>query len=123
MGLWTILAGLGRLLAPAIGGLAPAASPKLIIALLTLLLALVAIGAPAGAVWLHLRGERTTAVEAAKVERDAHWQSEITKANKAHEQNLEAARRAADRVGGTPADRAERLRLCQQSPTCRDRAR
>lgn len=121
--MWTILAIAGRWLWPAIAGLAPEVTPKLTIALLALLLAVVAIGAPAGAVWLHMRAERTAAVEAAKVGRDAHWQSEITKANQTHAEKLEAARRAAEAVSGTPADRAERLLICQQSPTCRDRRR
>ena len=120
---WTILAAVGRLLWPAIGALVPGISPRLIIALLILLLAVVAIGAPAGTVWLHMRNARIAAVDAAKTARDTHWQTELTKANLTHAQKLEAARRAAELVAGTPDDRAERLRVCQQSPTCRDRRR
>ena len=119
MGAWTILAGFGRLLWPAKAGLAPAASPKLTIALLSMLLAFIAIGAPAGAVWLHMRGVRDQAV----VARDLHWESELTKANESHAKKLVAARQVADTVLATPDDRAERLRVCQQSPTCRERRR
>jgi len=116
---WTAFAALGRLLCPMIGAVVPAVSPRLTMALITLLLAVLAIGAPAGAVWLSMRG----VVIAERQARDLHWQTEITKANQAHGQKLEAARAAADAVSGTPADRAERLRVCQASPSCRDRGR
>ncbi len=116
---WTALAALGRLLWPAIGAVAPVAGPKLTVALIGLLLAVVAIGAPAGAVWLSMR----SAVNAERQARDLHWQTEITKANQTHAEKLEAARKAAEAVAGTPADHAERVRVCRQSPTCRDRGR
>ena len=119
MGALTILASLGRLLWPVVGAVAPAVTPKLTMALLILLLTVVAIGAPAGAVWLHMRGVRDLAVAA----RDLHWTTELTKANDTHAKTLAAARKAAETVPATPDDHAERLRVCQQSATCRDRRR
>ncbi len=118
MGL-SLLAGAGRLLWPLLGTLVPIGNPQATKALLILLLGVVAIGAPAGAVWLSMRGE----IKAAVAARDLHWQSQIQKANETHERNLQAAAWAADTVPATPADRAERLRVCQQSPTCRERRR
>jgi hypothetical protein len=117
--MWAILAGLGRLLWPAIGAVAPAVSPKLTVVALILLLTVIAISAPAGAVWLHMRGVRDQAVAA----RDLHWTSELAKANETHAKTLAAARQAAKAVVATPADRAERLLICQQSPTCREERR
>ncbi len=116
---WTFLAGAGRLLWPVIGALVPAAGPRLTTLLLCLLLAAIAIGAPAGSIWLSMRGQ----LKAERLARDLHWQTELTKANQTHAQTLEVARRAADRVAATPDDRAERMRVCRESPTCRDRGR
>ena len=114
---------IGSLAWPAIKNLIPWAGPRTTLAAIGLLLGVIAIGVPTGTVWIHMRALRTAAVNAAVIARDTHWQTEITKANQTHAEKLEAARRAAERVAGTPDDRAQRLRLCQQSPTCRDRRR
>jgi hypothetical protein len=120
---WTSLAALGRLAWPVLGSLLPGLSPRLMLGLAAALAVLVAIGGPAGVVWLSMRGELSRAVVAAAQARDLHWQTEIMKANQTHAQALAAARQAADAVAATPDDRAERLRICRQSPTCRDRGR
>ena len=120
---WTPLAVLGRLAWPVLGSLLPGLSPRLMMVLAGVLALLVAIGGPAGVVWLSMRGELSRAVTAAAQARDLHWQTEITKANQTHAQLLTAARQAADAVAATPDDRAERLLICRQSPTCRDRGR
>jgi uncharacterized membrane protein len=120
---WTPLAVLGRLAWPVLGSLLPGLSPRLMMVLAGVLVVLVAIGGPAGVVWLSMRGELNRAVAAAAQARDLHWQTEITKANQTHAQALAAARQAADAVAATPDDRAERLLICRQSPTCRDRGR
>jgi hypothetical protein len=116
---WTFFSAAGRLLWPAIGGLAPWGNPQVTIALLAGLLAVIVIGAPAGAVYLTMRGT----VKAEGIACDLQWKTEIVDANQIHTAKLDAARKAADAVTGTPADSAERLRICQQSPTCRDRGR
>jgi hypothetical protein len=115
----TALSWLGRLAWPLLGSLVPGLSPALMLMLAGALAALVIIGGPAGIVWLSMRGAVTEARQA----RDLHWQTEITNANRLHDQKLDAARHAADTVLGTPDDRAGRLRVCQSSPTCRDRGR
>ena len=117
--LWTILSAAGRLAWPAIGGIAPWGSPKATIALLIGLLAAIVVGTPAGAVYLHMRGS----VRAERQICNLEWRTEIVEANETHGQKLEAARKAAEDVVGTPADRAKRLLICQQSPTCRERGR
>jgi hypothetical protein len=115
----TVLSWLGRLAWPVLGSLLPGLSPKLMMGVAAVLAALVVIGGPAGAVWLHMRGE----VVAERQARDLHWRNELTKANETHAQKLAAARQAAEAVPATPDDRALRLRVCEQSPTCRDRRR
>jgi hypothetical protein len=120
---WTPLAALGRLAWPVLGSLLPGLSPRLMLGLAAALTVVVAIGGPAGVVWLSMRGELSRAVVAAAQARDLHWQTEIMKANQTHAQALAAARQAADAVAATPDDRAERMRVCRQSPTCRDRGR
>jgi hypothetical protein len=120
---WTPLALLGRLAWPVLGSLLPGLSPRLMMVLATALALLVAIGGPAGVVWLSMRGELSRAVVAAAQARDLHWQTEIMKANETHAQTLAAARQAADAVAATPDDRAGRMLICRQSPTCRDRGR
>jgi hypothetical protein len=121
--MFTLLSWLGRLAWPVLGSLLPGLSPRLMMVLAAALVVLVAIGGPAGMVWLSMRGELSRAVTAAAQARDLHWQTEITKANQTHAQLLTAARQAADAVAATPDDRAERLLICRQSPTCRDRGR
>ena len=120
---WIPLAALGRLAWPVLGSLLPGLSPRLMMGLAAALALLVVIGGPAGVVWLSMRGELSRAVAAAAQARDLHWKSEIMKANQTHAQALAAARQAADAVAATPDDRAERLLICRQSPTCRDRGR
>jgi hypothetical protein len=120
---WTSLAALDRLAWPVLGSLLPGLSPRLMMVLAGALVALVAIGGPAGVVWFTMRGELHRAVAAAAQARDLHWQTEITKANETHAQALITARQAADTVAATPDDRAERMLICRQSPTCRDRGR
>jgi len=117
--IWTWLSTAGRLLWPAIGGIVPAGNPVIPITLLAGLLAAIVIGTPAAAVYLHMRGQ----VKAERIACNLDWKTEITDANQIHTAKLAEARKAAEAVTGTPADRAERLRICQQSPTCRDRGR
>ena len=121
--MFTLLSSLGRLAWPVLGALLPGLSPRLMMVLAGVLVALVIVGGPAGVVWLSMRGELSRAVVAAAQARDLHWQSEIMKANQTHAQALAAARQAADAVAATPDDRAERMLICRQSPTCRDRGR
>jgi hypothetical protein len=117
--IWTALAGAGGLLAPFTALLSPVSHPKLFIGLLITLLAVLIIGGPAGAVYLHMRGE----VKAERLACNLEWRAQTTEANEKHARALDAARKAAEAVDPTPADGAARLRECSKSPTCRERGR
>lgn len=117
--MFTLLSWAGRLAWPVLGSLLPGMSPRLIMVLAGVLAALVIAVGPAGLVWLSARGEIKAATDA----RDLHWQTEISKANEAHAEAIVAAHKAAETVAATPDDRAERLRVCKQSPSCRERGR
>ena len=121
--MFTLLSWLGRLAWPVLGSLLPGLSPRLMMVLAAALAVLVVVGGPAGVVWLSMRSELSRAVVATAQARDLHWQTEIMKANQTHAQALAAARQAADAVAATPDDRAKRMLICRQSPTCRDRDR
>lgn len=73
------------------------------------------------AIWTHGYSNGVNGKDAAVANRDLQWQQQIREQNDELQRLRARAREAADRVTPTPADRAERLRLCQQSPTCRDR--
>jgi hypothetical protein len=79
------------------------------------------------AIWTHGYstgdGDRKAAIVAAETARDNHWQKEIKKANEAHEKVAEFAQAEGAKVADTPADLSERIRLCEQSPTCRNNQR
>lgn len=120
--MWIAAAKAGALLAPFLTRLVPGIGPRTILVLLALAFSGVAIGGPAGFVWLRMRGE----VKAAEAARDQHWLGEIEKANLTHAESLAAAqRRAADeeRKRPTPRTASGLGRLCDQSENCRDRQR
>jgi hypothetical protein len=114
--LLTLLSSLGRLAWPAIAGLVPQAGPKLTLGAIAGLLALIVIGGPAGAVWLHMRGE----VKATRTACDLTWQNQLLKEKQSHADAIAAARLRAEQELPTPDAAAERLQLCRKSPTCRD---
>ena len=95
--IWTVLAGAGGFLAPLTALFSPVSHPKLVIGLLITLLAVLIIGAPAGAVYLHMRGE----VKAERLACDLEWRTQITEANDKHARALDAARKAAEAVDPT----------------------
>ena len=114
-----IAAWLGRAFWPLLRGLVPWSGPKLTLALIFALGAVIAIGAPAGYVWLTMRGE----VKACERTCDLRWETKILRETQANDEEIDAAVEAGRSVPATPADRAERMRVCRQSPTCRDNRR
>ena len=66
-------------------------------------------------------------VDIAKIEanaiagRDGYWQAKLRQESEAHEKAIAAALAAAEAEPDTPADMAERLRICASSPTCRNK--
>lgn len=80
-----------------------------------------AVAAVTGMVWLHGYMIGADGKGAAIAKRDLHWHQEIEKERLAHEEEQRRARLAGEMEPPTPADRAQRVRLCGESPTCRDR--
>lgn len=83
---------------------------------------LIAALAGAGAIisiWTHGYSTGADDKAAAVAARDAHWQEQIREANNELDAVRNQAREAANNTPPTPAARADRVRLCEQSPTCR----
>jgi len=59
-------------------------------------------------------------VRNAEAGRDAHWQAVLRQKERENDERVAAALAAAETESDTPADMAERVRLCRQSPTCRE---
>jgi len=108
-----LLAKLGAAAWPLVKWIVPWAGPRLNV----MLAVVVAVGGLF--LWDYVADQR--AIDAAVRERDAWWERRIERARKRHDADIEAARAAADSTPAIPdtADWAERL--CEQSPTCRDR--
>jgi hypothetical protein len=81
-----------------------------------------AIMGTAGVLFIWAYTEHREAVSEAVAARDAHWQEQIRKANERHDRAIEEAREAADSTPPIPDSPDWAERLCQQSPTCRDRS-
>ena len=73
------------------------------------------------AIWTHGYSTGADGKKAAVAARDIHWQEQIREANKAHEKAAQLAEAEGAKVIDTPDDLSERLRLCKQSATCRNR--
>lgn len=96
----------------AAGGLVPGLGPTAFIAL-ALVFSHTMIGG-----YGYMRGSEGKKEALAK--RDLKWTLQLQQERNAHDDALSTARKAAEAELPTPADRAERLRLCKKSPTCRD---
>lgn len=80
----------------------------------------VAAIAAVGIIWLHGYMIGNRGKEKAIAVRDSHWAAKINETNNEINDARRRARNAANRVTDTPIDRAKRLQLCRQSPTCRE---
>lgn len=118
MPIFTALSWLGRLAWPVLGSLLPGMSPRLMMVLAGMLVALVVVGGPAGAVWLHMHGVVREARNTERNARDLYWIAKLNEENEIHEKRIAEANKADE--PDLPADRAERVRLCSRSATCRD---
>jgi hypothetical protein len=111
----TFIAFAGRLASPLLA-FVPGFNPKVVMVLAGLLGVCAVIGGPAGAVWLHMRGEVRSAatVEQARCE--------ISKAEDARA-NAESLAALLDRIAKAEADEpktpAEEKKLCAKSKLCR----
>jgi len=109
-----IIAKLGAALWPFLKWVIPWAGPKFNVFLAVL------VAAGGLFLWDHVSDRR--AINAAVAERDAYWQAKIEEANARHDRAIEDAREAADSTPPIPDTPDWAERLCQQSPTCRDRS-
>ena len=110
------LSWVGQAVWPLVAGLMPWGGAKFGLVIAALLAGVIAIGAPAGAVWLNMRGEVKVAVSQCR----ASCAAQVTNAE------LAAQRAIADvlnEVAGTetPQTSADVERFCREQPTlCRD---
>jgi hypothetical protein len=85
---------------------------------------LIAALAGAGAIisiWTHGYSTGANGKAAAVTARDVYWQEQIKEANEAHEESAQHAEAEGAKVVDTPDDLSERIRVCESSPTCRNR--
>lgn len=115
----SILTALGAAAWPFLRVLVPLAGPKTVLVLIAALGLLASHGGVAGYVWMNGYRARVDAV----AENDRQWIEKLQKAKAEHENRIADALEAAEAEPPVSADRATRLRECQQSPSCRDRRR
>jgi hypothetical protein len=120
--MFTLLSWLGRFSWPLVGFLLPGMSPRLVMWLAGCLAVLVAVGGPAGAVWIHMRGVVREVRNTERLTRDAEWTRKLQQANHDHERELSEAINAADAVPALAAD-ASLVELCRADDACRDKDR
>ena len=119
MMIWEVLSWIGRFAWPWLKGLVPWGGPKTTMALTIGLLILVAVGGPVGAMWLHMRGSVRVCEETC----DLRWKTKLADSERKHNETVDEAVEAGRSVPVTPRDRAQRLQLCRESPTCRENRR
>lgn len=113
----TALSFLGRLAWPVLGSLVPGMSPRLVMYLAGLLAVLVAVGGPAGAVWLHMHGARGEAVAAANSACELRI-SEGARASAESLSHLLDIINKGEETAVEPASKADELALCKRSKQC-----
>lgn len=119
MPILTALSWLGRLSWPVLGSLLPGMSPRLMMVLAGALAALVVIGGPAGAVWLHMHGKQREAVNLA----DARCEYRISESARASETRLAellGTIKASEDTAAEPKTKAEEIAACKKSKLCRE---
>lgn len=104
---------------PLLRWVAPALPAKATLYLIAALGLLASHGAVAGYVWVQGYKARVEAVASAK----ADFRETLAKEKEAHDNRVAAAIAAAEAEPATSPDRAERVRQCAASPSCRDRSR
>jgi acyl-coenzyme A synthetase/AMP-(fatty) acid ligase len=105
------------LITSAVTSLIPWAGPRSVFTLAIMALAAVTLGA----VWFAGSQHGSSKTAAAIARCDAKWRIAIAKSETQYAKLIAEAQGAAQDVEPAPADRAALDRLCQQSPSCRDR--
>ena len=120
-----ILAPIGALAWPLLGKFLPSLSPKLTLAFIGGLLALLLMGGPALGVYIHMSAQQSTAIRLAKLEQDKIWKDQLDQEKTRHEWIVADAIAHAESVvvEDAPAARPgpELDRLCNADAYCRDR--
>lgn len=111
----TVLAWIGRIFSPAVAALTPGISPKLIMAMATVLAVLVAVGGPAGAVYIHMHAKQS----AAEARINAEWKAKIAQSTAEWTAFISEAVQAVAAEPEPPSDRKELEKLCASSKLCR----
>ena len=116
----TALAWVGRIFSPAVASLTPGISPRLIMALAGALVILVAVGAPAGAVYIHMHGKQREAVSVERVACDLRISQ-----GEAESATILAGIMATiqEDDGDEPENAAAERKLCKRSKLCRENGR
>jgi hypothetical protein len=84
---------------------------------------LVAVAAYFYGFWSVPRVDVQALVQTVETSRDNHWKAVLAEKERENETRVAAAVAAAEAEPPVSADRAERLRQCAASPSCRDRNR
>ncbi len=84
---------------------------------------LVAIAAYFYGFWSSPRVDVDAVIRAASDARDNHWKTVLAQKERENENRVAAAVAAAEAEPPVSADRADRVRECASSPSCRDRRR
>ncbi len=106
---------------PAIKWTMPSIGPKATLALIGVALAVVLIGAPAGAVWLHMHGVKREAVNVANAGCELRL-SKNTAASAEAMADLLVSIKAAEDAAVEPKTKAEEIAACRKSKLCREHA-
>jgi hypothetical protein len=118
----TALSWLGGLSWPVLGSLLPGLSPKLMMALAAMLVALVVVGGPAGAVWLHMHGKQREAVNVANMHCELRI-AESARVSAAKLTQLLDTIKTGEDAAEDPKSKAEELAACKKSKLCRENAK
>lgn len=112
-----IATALGKYLAwPVIGALVPGINPKVMMVLAGILAAVIVVGGPAGAVWIHMHGAKREAVTTA----NAACELRIAQSTAASAQALADILASVKEDEPAPKTKAEASAACKRSKLCRE---
>ncbi len=114
-----ILAAIGAAAWPVLRTIVPWAGPKTTLFLIGAIALVASHGGVAGYVWVKGSQSRVEAIANIRAE----FRETLAREKEAHDAKVQAAVEAAVHEQPVSADRAQRLRQCRESPTCRDRRR
>jgi hypothetical protein len=120
--MFTLFSWAGRLAWPLLGSLLPGMSPKLMMVLASMLAALVVVGGPAGAVWLHMHGKQREAVNLSNMQCELRI-AESARASAARLTQVLDTIKTGEETAEEPNSKAEEVAACRKSKLCRENAK